>query len=69
MLARMMPQQITAEHKVEHTYHSLEEIGNRLRELGLPAQRIYPLLFLHIGNLRAGKMFSRFVIGSMRAVW
>jgi hypothetical protein len=44
MLARMMPQQITAEHKVEHTYHSLEEIGNRLRELGLPAQRIYPLL-------------------------
>jgi hypothetical protein len=32
-------------------------------ELGLPAQRIYPLLFLRIGNLRAGKMFSRFVIG------
>jgi hypothetical protein len=63
MLARMMPQQVEASHKVEHTYHSLEEIGNRLRELGLPAQRIYPLLFLRIRNLRAGKMFSRFVIG------
>jgi hypothetical protein len=63
MLARMMPQQTESTHKVEHTYHSLEEIGNRLRELGLPAQRIYPLLFLRIGNLRAGKMFSRFVIG------
>jgi hypothetical protein len=63
MLARMMPQRTESTHKVEHTYHSLEEIGNRLRELGLPAQRIYPLLFLRIGNLRAGKIFSRFVIG------
>jgi hypothetical protein len=44
MLARMMPQQVQAEHRVEHTYHSLEEIANRLRELGLPAQRIYPLI-------------------------
>jgi hypothetical protein len=57
MLARMMPQQTESTHKVEHTYHSLKEIGNRLRELELPAQRIYPLLFLRIGNLRAGKMF------------
>jgi hypothetical protein len=44
MLARLMPQQTEATHKVEHTYESLEEIGNRLRELGLTPGRIYPLL-------------------------
>ena len=26
------------------SYHSFEEINNRLRELGLPVGRIYPLL-------------------------
>jgi hypothetical protein len=44
MLARMMPQQASVEHKVEHTYHTMEEIGARLRELGLTPQRIYPLI-------------------------
>jgi hypothetical protein len=32
MLARMLPQQTESTHKVEHTFHSLEEIGNRLRD-------------------------------------
>jgi hypothetical protein len=44
MLSRIMPQQTEATHTVEHQYKSLEEIGNRLRELGLSPGRIYPLL-------------------------
>jgi hypothetical protein len=39
-----MPQQTEATHTVEYQYKSLEEIGNRLRELGLSPGRIYPLL-------------------------
>jgi hypothetical protein len=44
MLARMMPTQQQTEVKVEHTYHTMEEIAARLRELGLEPRRIYPLL-------------------------
>jgi hypothetical protein len=44
MLARLMPQQQQSEVKVEHTYHTMEEIAARLRELGLEPRRIYPLL-------------------------
>jgi hypothetical protein len=44
MLARLMPTQQQTEVKVEHTYHSMEEIANRLRELGLEPRRIYPLM-------------------------
>src|SRR6266481_9101412 len=28
---------------VDVTYHSFEEINNKLRELGLPVERIYPI--------------------------
>jgi hypothetical protein len=44
MLARMMPTQVEASHKVEHSYKTLEEVTARLRELGLQPQRIYPLI-------------------------
>jgi hypothetical protein len=44
MLCRMMPTQQQTEVKAEHTYHTMEEIAARLRELGLQPQRIYPLL-------------------------
>ena len=44
MLARMMPIQNETTQTVDVTYHSFEEINNRLRELGLPVGRIYPLL-------------------------
>jgi hypothetical protein len=44
MLARLMPTQQQTEVKVEHTYHTMEEIAARLRELGLEPRRIYPLL-------------------------
>jgi hypothetical protein len=44
MLARLMPTQQQAEVKVEHTYHTMEEIAARLRELGLEPRRIYPML-------------------------
>jgi hypothetical protein len=43
MLARLMPTQQQTEVKVEHTYHTMEEIAARLRELGLEPRRIYPL--------------------------
>lgn len=44
MLARLMPTQQQTEVKVEHTYHTMEEIAARLRELGLEPRRIYPLI-------------------------
>jgi hypothetical protein len=44
MLSRLMPQQSESSVTVAHRYHSVEEIGNRLRELGLEPRRIYPLL-------------------------
>jgi len=44
MLARLMPTQQQTEVKVEHTYHTMEEIAARLRELGLEPRRIYPIL-------------------------
>jgi hypothetical protein len=44
MLARIMPVQQTQDIKVEHRYQSIEEIANRLRELGLVPRRIYPLV-------------------------
>jgi DNA-binding ferritin-like protein len=44
MLSRMMPQQTEATHEVKHTYRTYEEIAERLRQLGLQPQRIYPML-------------------------
>ena len=44
MLARLLPIQQESTQQVEVVYHSFEEINNRLRELGLPVGRIYPLL-------------------------
>jgi len=44
MLARLVPIQQESTQTVDVTYHSFEEINNRLRELGLPVGRIYPLL-------------------------
>jgi hypothetical protein len=44
MLARLMPTQQQTDVKAEHTYHTMEEIAARLRELGLEPRRIYPLL-------------------------
>ena len=44
MLARLVPIQQESTQTVDVTYHSFEEISNRLRELGLPVGRIYPLL-------------------------
>ena len=39
-----MPIQQESIQQVDVTYHSFEEINNKLRELGLPVERIYPLL-------------------------
>jgi hypothetical protein len=58
MLSRMMPQQTEATHKVEHTYHSLEEIGNRLRELELPAQHLSVALLAHQQLTRRQNVFE-----------
>jgi len=44
VLARLVPIQQESTQTVDVTYHSFEEINNRLRELGLPVGRIYPLL-------------------------
>jgi hypothetical protein len=44
MLARIMPVQQTADVQVEHRYTTIEEINERLRQLGLEPKRIYPLL-------------------------
>ena len=44
MLARLVPIQQESTQTADVTYHSFEEINNRLRELGLPVGRIYPLL-------------------------
>ncbi|TMJ86281.1 MAG: hypothetical protein E6G78_12945 [Alphaproteobacteria bacterium] len=44
MLARLVPIQQESTQTVDVTYRSFEEINNRLRELGLPVGRIYPLL-------------------------
>jgi hypothetical protein len=44
LLSKIMPQQQQTEVKVEHRYQTMEEIANRLRELGLQPQRIYPLI-------------------------
>jgi len=44
LLSRIMPQQQQTEVRVEHTYQTMEEIGNRLRELGLEPRRIFPLI-------------------------
>ena len=44
LLARILPIQQESPQQVDVTYHSFEEINNRLRELGLPVDRIYPLL-------------------------
>ena len=44
LLARLLPIQQESTQQVEVTYRSFEEINNRLRELGLPVGRIYPLL-------------------------
>jgi hypothetical protein len=44
MLCRMMPAQQQTDVKVEHRFQTMEEIANRLRELGLEPRRIYPLL-------------------------
>jgi hypothetical protein len=44
MLARLMRTQQQTEVKVGHTYHTMEEIAARLRELGVEPKRIYPLL-------------------------
>ena len=44
MLARLLPIHQESTQQVEVVYHSFEEINNRLRELGLPTERIYPLL-------------------------
>jgi hypothetical protein len=41
LLARIMPAQTETTTEVKHTYHSMEEIANRLRELGLEPKRIY----------------------------
>jgi hypothetical protein len=41
MLSRMMPQQTESSHEVKHTYHTMEEIANRLKQLGLEPKRIY----------------------------
>jgi hypothetical protein len=44
LLARILPIQQESPQTVDVTYHTFEEITNKLRELGLPAERIYPLL-------------------------
>ena len=44
LLARLLPIQQESTQQVDVVYHSFEEINNRLRELGLPVGRIYPLL-------------------------
>jgi hypothetical protein len=43
LLARLIPIQQESTQTVDVTYHSFEEINNKLRELGLPVERIYPI--------------------------
>jgi hypothetical protein len=59
MLARMMPQQTETTQTVDVTYHTYEEITNKLRELGLPAERIYPLLEGRGFGILGGRSESR----------
>jgi hypothetical protein len=46
LLARILPQQMQVEatHDITHTYTTIEQVHNRLRELGLNPQRLYPML-------------------------
>ncbi len=43
LLARMLSIQQESTQTVDVTCHSFEEINKKLRELGLPVERIYPI--------------------------
>jgi hypothetical protein len=44
MVSRIVPQQASVAVEHTHRYQTMEEIANRLRELGLQPQRIYPMI-------------------------